>query len=226
MNKDLIKDIVEWDTENWSKAIFYWEKKIKLKDSKLKCLEIGGRSGGLTLWLAKMGHHVICSDLKNPEPIASTLHKKYSKLDIDYKSINALDIPYENEFDIVAFKSVLGGVSRNNNDELKNETLYQIHKSLKPGGKLLFAENLIASKAHQFLRKKFIKWGEEWNYLHIEEVDSLLSEFSKVNYKTVGFLGAFGQSESQRKVLGKIDRFLDPILNKNLKYIVIGIAEK
>jgi 2-polyprenyl-3-methyl-5-hydroxy-6-metoxy-1,4-benzoquinol methylase len=163
---------------------------------------VGSNHGGLSLWLAQKGHQVICSDLDNPKSKAIKSHEKYDNLNISYQAVNALDIPYENEFDIIVFKSILGGVSRGGNQKNKKAALEQIYKALKPGGKLLFAENLTASKMHQFLRKHFIKWGADWNYLHIDEMEGLFSDFKKINYKTVGFFGAFGRSESQRRLLG------------------------
>ena len=104
MDKQLIKDIVEWDIINWSEAIWYWEKKVEFSDKNYKCLELGGRSGGLSLWLAHKNFEVICSDLEDPKEVASKLHNKYQNLNIGYEPINALDIPYNNEFDIITFK--------------------------------------------------------------------------------------------------------------------------
>lgn len=227
MQKKLLHDIIDWDIVNWSKAIPFWERHADLKNErKLKCLELGCNQGGLSLWLAQKGFEVICSDLENPEQIAKAKHQKYGNLPIKYEAINALNIPYENEFDIVIFKSILGGLSRGGNQQNKKKAVGQIHKALKPGGKLLFAENLSASKMHQFLRKHFIKWGADWNYLKINEMNWLFEDFKTINYKTVGFFGAFGRSEAQRSLFGKIDTVIDPALGKKVQYILIGVAEK
>lgn len=221
-----LKEIIDWDVVNWSKAIPFWNKHLDLNHKKLKCLELGCNHGGLSLWLAKNGHEVVCSDLENPEKKAKKIHDEFGDLDIQYQAINALDIPYENEFDLVVFKSILGGVSRKNKQENKIAALNQIYRALKPGGKLLFAENLEGSVLHQFLRKRFIKWGADWNYLQLKEVDELFSKFSRFQFKTVGFFGALGRTEKQRNILGKIDSFVDPLLPKKAHYILIGVAEK
>lgn len=227
MNKTInIRDIIDWDTANWSKAIPFWEKQAELNQKPLKCLELGSNNGGLSLWLAQKGHQVICSDLVNPEAKAKEKHKKYGVLPITYQTINALDIPYENEFDIIIFKSILGGVSRGCNQKNKKAVLEQVHKALKPGGQLLFAENLTASKMHQFLRKHFIKWGDDWNYLNQDELEWLFSDYSQISSKTIGFFGAFGRSEAQRKFLGKIDTVIEPLLNSSFNYILLGAAKK
>jgi SAM-dependent methyltransferase len=172
------------------------------------------------------GFEVIWSDLENPESTAKGLHKEHHDLSIRYAAINATEIPYEEEFDIIVFKSILGGISRNGHDELKKEVIDQIYKALKKGGQLLFAENLQASSVHQFFRKKFVKWGAEWNYLRAEEIDPLFADFSHFEYQSKGFLAAFGRSESQRKLLGKIDGTLDPLLSTQQHYLVFGVATK
>ncbi len=120
----------------------------------------------------------------------------------------------------------MGGVSSDNKDALKKAVIDEIYKSLKPNGKLLFAENLEASKLHKFLRKKFIKWGSRWNYLKYDEIESIFSSFDIVDYKTVGFLGAFGRTEKQRQFLGKIDSIFDKFIPEHNRYIVYGVAEK
>lgn len=227
MDKQLIKDIFEWDIVNWSKAIDFWTEEVDITSHNLTCLELGGRRGGLSLWLAVNNNTVICSDLESPKTHASELHTKYNCTDkIEYQGINATNIPFENKFDIVVFKSILGGISGNGNDHLKKETLDQIHKCLKPNGKLLFAENLEASFLHKRFRKVFVKWGSRWNYLKYDEIENVFGSFESVKYKTVGFLGTFGRSEKQRHFLSKMDNLVERIIPKRKRYIVIGVAEK
>jgi len=227
MNKRHLKDIIEWDVINWSKAIEFWSNRIELKNKNYSCLELGGRRGGLSLWLALEGNGIVCSDLDLPGVDAIELHRKYNmETHVTYASIDATNIPFKDYFDIVIFKSILGGISRNNNHELKKKTIDQIYKSLDKGGKVLFAENLEGSFLHRWLRKNFIGWGKEWNYLKLQDVPALFSSFTKINYITVGFWGAFGRTEKQRTYLGKLDCFCEKIIPSSMHYIVIGIAEK
>lgn len=226
MKEPGIKDFIIWDTVNWSRAIQFWEKHVPLSDMKLNCLELGSNQGGLSLWLRTLGHNAICSDLSTPEETASAYHTRFGINDITYEAIDATKIPYKDHFDIITFKSMLGGASRGGKDENKKIVLEQIHKALKPGGKLLFAENLEASAMHRFLRKRFIKWGQDWNYLKYREVEELFTDFKDVKFITVGFFGAFGRNESQRKFLGHIDSLLSFLIPKGCKYILIGIAIK
>lgn len=226
MDKKILHDIIGWDIVNWSKALGYWEQHTDLNSESLNCLELGGREGGLSLWLAMKGHHVVCSDVQSPEKKAASIHGNYHcKSLIDYQSIDATNIPYENKFDVVTFKSILGGISGKNND-LKKKTTNEIFKALKPGGVLLFAENIESSFLHRFLRKKFVDWGKDWNYLKFKEMSEVFSSFSTIEYITVGFLGAFGRSEKQRSFLGKLDRVFEKFVPLKKRYILIGIARK
>ncbi|MBC9812682.1 class I SAM-dependent methyltransferase [Crocinitomicaceae bacterium CZZ-1] len=227
LNKNFIDDVVEWDVENWKHALLFWETQLPDTKATLKCLELGGRRGGGTLWLASKGHDVTCSDLENPEVIAKQLHTKYQLPgSIRYESINAIDIPYTNEFDIIVIKSIIGGVSHSGQDELKQRLIDECYHALKPGGRLMFAENLESSRLHRFARRKFVKWGSNWNYLKIDTVSDLFSEWTFHRYQTIGFFAAFGRSEKQRSFLGKVDAFLRPFIPGKMRYIVYGVAIK
>ena len=227
MNEEITKDIIQWDIKSWSKALDYWDVNIdwnKIENG----LELGGREGGLSLWLSLKGINTICSDLKDVKNTAEQLHLKHNVSNlIKYQDIDATNIPYENYFDVIVFKSIIGGIGSNNNYEIQQKVFKEIFKALKPGGKLLFAENLIASPFHQGMRKRFVNWGNSWRYLSIKEMNLLLHDFSTYEIKTTGVLGTFGRNESQRKILSTIDKLiLNKICPDNWKYIAYGIAEK
>lgn len=227
MTEEFKKDILQWDVDSWNVALEYWESHVNF--SKVTdCLELGGREGGLTLWLALKGKHVVCSDLSEVEKLASGLHEKYSiKEKVSYQSINATNIPYENHFDVIVFKSIIGGIGYGNNYHKQQLAFQEIYKALKPGGKLLFAENLIASPLHRWFRKKFVKWGAEWRYVTYAEMNKLLENYSDKQIHTTGVLGVFGRTNRQRKFLAWLDKkILNKILPNRWHYIVYGIATK
>jgi 2-polyprenyl-3-methyl-5-hydroxy-6-metoxy-1,4-benzoquinol methylase len=231
-----VTDIIEWDKSNWAKALPFWEQHLQrvngTSETKLlqnkNVLELGGRRGGLSLWAASLGANVVCSDLENPEKIASLIHNKYPDLQqlIKYEAINALDIPYENHFDVICFKSVLLSVVKIN-EEARREMLVQIHKALKDKGHLLFAENLRATGFHMWARKKFRKHAANMIYPQPDELRQLCSEYFNQVYRTVGFLGTLGLNESMKVFLGHIDTILfDWCLPENKRYIFIDFCTK
>lgn len=223
----LTKDIIQWDVNSWSKALTFWDNNIDWNNIQ-NGLELGGLGGGLSLWLALKKKLTVCSDLKDVKHTSEPLHIQYNVNDlIKYQDIDATNIPYENHFDIIVFKSIIGGIGRNDNIELQQMVFQEIRKALKPGGKLLFAENLIASSIHQKLRKKFVKWGSSWRYISIEEMKIFLSDFSSYDIRSTGVLATFGRNERQRYLLSKIDEWvLNKVCPATWRYISYGIAEK
>lgn len=227
MSDQLLKDVIQWDVKSWSKAVKYWEKNVDWSTVQ-HGLELGGREGGLSLWMALKGVKVVCSDLKEVESTAKPLHDTYAVLDlVSYEDIDASAIPYENHFDVIVFKSIIGGIGRNDNFELQKKVFSEIHKALKPGGKLLFAENLTASSIHKKMRKRYVNWANSWRYLSPNELTECLSPFSSYELKATGVMGTFGRSEGQRSFLSTVDQtVLNHITPKSWKYIGYGIAQK
>lgn len=226
MNNSLLEDVVQWDVGNWSTAVRFWDRAVDWSRVET-CLEVGGRSGGLSLWMAKKGKKVVCSDLKDTAIKAAALHRKYNLASsIEYRDIDATDIPYENHFDVVAFKSVLGVIG-SADKQAQQTTIDQIHKALKPGGQLLFAENLAATRLHNFVRQRFIWWADQWRYITVDEMREFLRNYSKYELHTTGVLGTFGRTERQRRLLAAIDRgVLNRVAPQSWKYIVYGTARK
>ncbi|TKK70965.1 class I SAM-dependent methyltransferase [Ilyomonas limi] len=226
MDKQLMRDIVQWDIQSWSKAILFWDKKIDWS-SVNTCLELGAREGGLSLWLALKNKQVICSDIVISKE-AEQLHLKYKVADkIEYETIDAAGIPYEDYFDVIVFKSVLGGIGKNNNYRLQEQAVNEMYKALKPGGKLLFAENLRSSVLHDVIRKIFRQWGSKWRYVSLQEINTLMKKFSTVDIATTGFLSVFGKNEPQREILAAVDEQLfNKLVPQRWHCIAYGIAEK
>jgi hypothetical protein len=77
MEKQVTKDSIQWDIKSWSKALEYWY--TKLDWDKINCsLELGGREGGLSIWLALKGKKTLCSDIKEVKNTTEQLHILYS----------------------------------------------------------------------------------------------------------------------------------------------------
>lgn len=220
----LLKDVLVWDVRTWSVAVEFWDDSMRDGDGVLDCLEIGAGPGGPSLWLALRGHRVVCSNLANTKAMASALHEKYGVAgDIEYRDIDVTDVPFENHFDVVIFKSVLGGVG-----SLQAQAMQQILKSLKPGGRLLFAENIRATVLHRIARSIAYRIrGTSWRYPSLAQMSALLSGFSSFEIRTTGVLAMFGTSESARLALAAVDdRVTNRIAPRSWKYVSYGVATK
>lgn len=227
MNKLKLKQFLEWDYFAWGEALKFWNKLLPSDLSGMKVLELGGRDGGLSIFFAEKGANVTCSDVNGVSEKAILKHKDLGLNNIDYKIINAVDIPYEREFDIIVFKSVLGGVGYRNNTNAQKMALKECHKALKADGMLLFAENSTGSLLHRLLRKFFVKWANDWNYTSAEELNSMMSEANFYpNIKSFGFVSLLVPNEFIKGFLYLLDRFIFNVLPNSLKYINYGLAYK
>ena len=219
---------VEWDVRNWATAPEFWARNTRLDLRHCDALEVGSRHGGLTLWLAQLGANVVCSDLEGPTERARTSHAAAGVSHrVRYENIDVTRVPYVGRFDLVMFKSVLGALDGPDRLATQADAVAQIHRALRPGGELFFAENLSASAAHRYLRRRFVGWGSRWRYVSISEMLGFLAPFHEVSYRTVGVCGALGRSQRQRAFLGAVDRaFLDKLVPERWRYIMIGVARK
>ena len=234
MESDKLRDIIGWDTINWSQALSYWGKSIPQRGhGDLTALELGsGFNGGLSLWLALQGIKTTCSGF-SPEYIgaseeAKMIHRKYGINDlVEYEEVDATHIACISKYDIVCYKSMLGGIVREKGLSTAQNVIGGIHKALKPGGVLLFAENLSSTFLHQILRHRYGAGKNKWRYFTIRELIELHDIFNSFEYETYGFLGCFGRSEKQKSVLGSIDlAIFNKMLPKKCNYILAGIAVK
>lgn len=226
MKNELIRDIIQWDVKSWSEALNYWENTTQWETVRTG-LELGAYKGGLSLWLGLKGLSVVCSNIKDTKANAESLHLKYGlNKTIEYIDIDATEIPFENHFDLIALKSVIGGIGEMDM-QVKQKVINQIYKALKPGGKLLFAENLSGTLLHKKLREKFIPWNNQWKYFTIDEINNLLHDFRFKEIKTTGITGTFGRTEKQRTLLSSLDKVIfNKICPENWHYIAYGMAIK
>jgi SAM-dependent methyltransferase len=225
---DRASDYFEWDAATWSKAVPFWRRHSRIDLSKAKVLEVGGRNGGLSLWFAEQGADVTCSDLGGPSDQAMRLHRENGVAErVHYADIDATAIPYDREFDVVVFKSVLGGVGAAKGIDGQRAAILSMVKSLKPGGELMFAENLSGPRIVRALRRQFVPWGGRWLYPSEEQMIDMLSGFEHCNFSAAGTVALLGRSESQRAMLHRLDAaILDRLGTRRARYVLFGIARK
>lgn len=222
------KDIIEWDIINWWKFIEkILNNNINLKNKEV--LEFGARNGGLSLFYGLNNANVLCSDVRGSFSYARQLHKKY-RVDqkITYKIIDATDVSdeYNEKFDIITFKSVLGGIGSLGNNKQK-KMIACIKRCLRPGGLVIFADNMQASSLHSFFRTHFREHGRRWHYESEQDILELFSEFELCDKSYCGVIGCFGLNEKMRNFFGRLDTLLfDRICPDKWKYIGIFIYRK
>jgi SAM-dependent methyltransferase len=228
LTTQLRRDICQWDVGNWSRALDFWNCELSEPWDGLSALELGAGRGGLSAYFALRGCQVTCTDLKDAAENASSLHGKYGCAgQVTYAAADATAIPFSDDtFDFVAFKSLLGTVGRRGGKAGQQQACDEIHRVLKPGGALLFAENLSGAAFHAFCRRKFVPWGGGWRYITIAETNELLGAFGNVRYRAFGVLALFGRAEWQRTALHYADLFLSPLAPEHARYMIYGIAKK
>ncbi len=172
--------------------------------------------------------NVTCSDYNFDSTTARKLHEANPVPEIiSYADINAIKIDFKDaSFDYIVFKSILGVVASEGHSENFRMVMEEILRVLKPGGKLLFAENLRASGLHQLARKYFVPWGRKWNYISYKELNELLNLFKSHQINSFGYLSLFNKIDFLRYPIFKLDQIICKLIPGKFQYIGFGWAEK
>lgn len=199
-----------------------------------RVLTVGERNGGISLWFALQGYQVTCSDYGGPTPQARDLHGKYGVTDrISYADVNIFASPYPDlSFDIVACKSVIGGLKLVKSDRstrtLNNQSLAiaEIHRVLSPGGFFLGAENLMGTPLHQLTRR----WSKQgrlgWRHLTLGEIRQLFAGFDRMEQQAYGFFGSRSTRFALDRLTATLDSVFCPFLHANWQYVGFIRARK
>ena len=238
-----LDEIFEWDVDNWSKCLPYWEAWLtRLDRNTAQILALGERAGGLSLYFALQGFHVLCTDYHLPSNRVRLFHARWGVQErIAYAAVDAFHIPYpEHTFDVVVCKSVIGGLllerKRPESLTLPNQRLAveEIRRVLKPGGIFLGAENLAGSAIHRGLR--WMKYGAAcgWRHLRTTEIQWLFTSYAVVQQQQWGLVGSpwwkFGshwwQFDRLHPLFKVMDACLCPLLPGDWLYISFIRARK
>jgi len=107
------------------------------RDKSLTILDIGCGTGRHTIELAKRGYTVVGIDLSDSQLARAREKAERQGLHIDFKKLDARELPFENEFD-AAIMLCEGGFSLMETDEMNFEILKNAANALKDNGKLIF----------------------------------------------------------------------------------------
>jgi SAM-dependent methyltransferase len=170
---------------------------------------------------------VVCSDLEIPGFPAWALHARHGAAGkITYQAVDILTPPYPAaSFDLIIFKSVLHALPQ---PWLQAHAMQELHRLLRPGGLLLFAENLRASPLHRVLRRLFRpRWLlQQRRYPTAAEIRLWCRKFREFHWETWGFLGALGRQERERRRLARLDAAIKPLVPQEWRYIIFACARK
>jgi SAM-dependent methyltransferase len=221
-------DILNWDVQTWSAALDEWEPVVRSAPPTLRCLEVGAGPGGPSLWLAEQGHDVVCTNLRQTREHALPLHERFDvDRRVEYRDIDLREgLPYRDEFDVVVFKSVLGGLG--DDPAFARSVIAEIHAALKPGGVLLFAENIRGSIVHRAARSLAYRVrGSSWRYPTLAELRGLLDIFDDLRLRTNGVAAVLGPSERIRTALAGLDAAgLVRLTPARWHYMAYGVARR
>ncbi len=216
----------QWEVRSWSRAFPLWHRTLAaIPKERCWALALGERDGGLSLMLADHGFTTVCSDLHGPTDRAKALHRTFGRDEaITYEAIDATAIPKPDaSFDVVVFKSMIGALGSKEKQAL---AIREMHRVLRPGGVLLFAENLHGSPLHMWLRKRFVAWDHYWRYLDPVKDRDLFAPFAHLEDHTTGVVANLGRSEGQRDLLARFDALIRPLIPPTQRTIWYGVAVK
>lgn len=226
---DLLAASLGWDVRTWSHALPFWLSQTALRPG-ARALEVGagGSNAGLSLWLAAQGYEVTCTGLARPSDAMRQVHRRYGVADrITYAAADVLALRYAGEFDLVVFKSVLGRVGGQDRADLQVRAVEQLHRALRPGGELWFAENAAAGWPHRAARRRFGAGRWSWRYIELVELAGLLAPFEDAAWTTFGVASAFGRTEGQRRALARLDEaLLVRLAPPSWRYVAAGFGRR
>lgn len=131
---------VKYDNECFTQGTLaecdFIEKEINYNKS-LKILDIGCGTGRHSIELSKRGYKLTGIDLSSTMIEGAKKKAASLSLNIDFKTLDARDLPFNDEFDL-AIMLCEGGFSLMETDEMNFDILKSATKALKKNGKFIF----------------------------------------------------------------------------------------
>ena len=228
-----LRDIIEWDVPNWSRALEVWWPAVRAFDpARARVLTVGERNGGLSLWFALLGFRVLCTDYGGPTAAARALHARHGVGHrVAYADADVFALAHaDRTFDVVACKSVIGGLKRTHLDATTRTVANQaaavaeLRRVVAPGGYVLAAENLRATRVHGVLRTLAHRGRIGWRHPTPAELESMFTGFDEVRLHCHGLIGTRGRDTRATRLAARLDRLLSPYVPRSWRYIGVVVA--
>jgi SAM-dependent methyltransferase len=226
LDHDELSSLFRWDTHNWSKALEVWEPTLASLRGR-HVLALGELDGNMSALCALHGARVVCTDV---EPVSETVVAKHERLGVadlvEYRLADATALPYrEASFDAVIFKSMLGALESR---ARQLAALHEIHRVLVPGGSLLFAENLSASRFHALARRIGAERYGRWHYPRLDELEAVLAAegLDVREARTFGLLGLAPLPQRLRSALYGFDDLAERRFPARWRYVYAAACSR
>jgi ubiquinone/menaquinone biosynthesis C-methylase UbiE len=225
------REVVQWDVPTWWRPMEYFGEVVRARALQGKSvLELGARDGGTALYLAKFhGMSVVATDIDPIQSKCRALHERHGVSDlITYDVADATNLQFDDaSFDAVVIKSVLGGIAAAAGTQAMARAADEMRRVLRPGGVVLFAENLSASWFHRKARSARA-WSGEWHYPSLAEIESVFSRVGPPELKTTGFSAVFVPESFPRlkQVAASIDKCTERLVPRSWQYVGFGHSVK
>jgi SAM-dependent methyltransferase len=221
------REIVQWDVPTWWRPVAYFGEVIEANGLRgANVLEVGARDGGTALYLAKFHDmHVVATDIDPVSERGRQLHVKHGvTANIEYDVADATDLHFaDGSFDVVVTKSVLGGISGALGAGAMRTSIREMARVLRPGGHLLFAENLSGSAVHRQARK-VRAWHNAWHYPTYRTLEESFSEVGRLSMHATGCAAVLVPERLARtkQTVALIDNGLQKLIPNRWCYVGYG----
>ena len=160
---------IEWGGKSWEKLL---EKGIKYPGNftNKKLLELGPRNGKMSSYFALQGAQVTGLDIREQYLTNAREEAKKWSVEIDFRAYNGdLSFIPDHSFDVIFTKSVLVMIKE------RDELYRQLHRVLKPGGKIVLLENGSGSFILKLIRAfRHRKWNHDTvRYFDASDINKL-----------------------------------------------------
>lgn len=218
--RKILEDSCGWNKKLWADALQYTLTFCQGRNKKV--LEIGaGHLSSISPAFQALGYDVTCSyylESGRETILGGNLSVVCNKNKLPMPHLKALDAwnIKEKSYDIIALKSILGGICRDDDYAELSKLIATLYKALKPGGILITLDNQ-ANFCAKLMRRFFGAGANGWTYIDKAKFSKILHpyKFSQKGFGLLNFakFGTVGGGEVVNNALYKLDKALGKTFN-------------